>query len=117
MNLNNSELKSEFLKILFNLMISVFTAVIVIVLGSKNLITSLPKLPNSYPLIASYSFTLSLSLVGLVLFCYLLKELFLKRMIEILDSGKFSTRFYILTSLGSIGLLSLSLLSVIETFK
>lgn len=115
MNVDNSELKSEFLKLLLNLMISIFAAAIVIILGSKKLITSLTKLPDSFSLVVSYSATFIFSMFGLVLFVYLLNELFLKRMLEILDVGKFSTRFYILTSLGPVGLISLSVLSVIET--
>ncbi|MCY3120037.1 hypothetical protein ECE18_01930 [Acinetobacter baumannii] len=52
-------------------------------------------MPDFIPLISSYYFNIIMLLMGVFFFFYMLFEVYLKRMIQILNAAKFSAPFYI----------------------
>ncbi|MDP9804813.1 hypothetical protein [Acinetobacter calcoaceticus] len=113
MNIDNSNLKTEFLKLFLDFVLANFTAIVVFVLVGKHLFKSYSKLPDFIPLFMSYSFTVGISLIGFLFFYYMLYELYLKRMMSILGVGKFSNKFYIFSSLSLVGFIVFTIISII----
>ena len=95
MNSDKLGLKKEFLNLYLHAVLAHFTAIVVFILGSKHIVNSYDKLPDFIPLISSYYFNIIMLLMGVFFFFYMLFEVYLKRMIQILNAAKFSAPFYI----------------------
>ncbi|MDC5319759.1 hypothetical protein OHW49_10820 [Acinetobacter baumannii] len=113
MNTDNLDLKKEFLKLFLDLVLANFTAIVVFVLVGKHLFKSYRILPDFIPLFLSCSFTVGISLIGFLFFYYILYELYLKRMIVILNIGEFSNKFYIFSALSFVGFIVFTLISTV----
>ncbi len=94
MNSDKLGLKKEFLNLYLHAVLAHFTAIVVFILGSKHIVNSYDKLPDFIPLISSYYFNIIMLLMGVFFFFYMLFEVYLKRMIQILNAAKFSAPFY-----------------------
>lgn len=105
MNSDKLGLKKEFLNLYLQAVLAHFTAIVVFILGSKHIVNSYDKLPDFIPLISSYYCNVIMLLIGASFFFYMLFEVYLKRMIEILNVAKFSTSFYVFSIFGFIGLI------------
>lgn len=104
MNSDKLGLKKEFLNLYLHAVLAHFTAIVVFILGSKHIVNSYDKLPDFIPLISSYYFNIIMLLMGVFFFFYMLFEVYLKKMIQILNAAKFSAPFYIFSIFGFIGL-------------
>ncbi|HFG6799432.1 Uncharacterised protein [Acinetobacter baumannii] len=113
MNIDNLNLKKEFLKLFLDAVLANFTLIVVFVLVGKHLFKSYSKLPDFIPLFMSYSFTVVISLIVLFFFYYMIYELYLKRMMSILSVGKFSTKFYIFSSLSFSGFIIFTFITIL----
>jgi len=105
MNSDKLGLKKEFLNLYLHAVLAHFTAIAVFILGSKHIVNSYDKLPDFIPLISSYYFNIIMLLIGVFFFFYMLFEVYFKRMMEILNTAKFSISFYFFSILGFIGLI------------